>query len=75
MAQGSRLTEFASPLKERENIRRVGETKPGSARYRTTIAMCSLKVPESRTIADLLLRNVDSRGWHFALVEENVLQI
>ena len=75
MNQGSRLAGFGSLRKEEANIRRVGGDKPGSARYRATIATCSLKVAESRTIADLLLRGVNTRGWRAALVEKNVLQI
>ena len=46
-----------------------------SARYRATIAACSLKVTESRIIADLLLRGVNGHGWRTELVENNILQI
>ena len=37
--------------------------------------MCSLKVTESRTIADLLLRGVNTHDWRTELLEKNVLQI
>ncbi len=43
-------------------------------RYRADITAGSLKVPESRIIADLLLRDLDESAWHAALYEENVLQ-
>ena len=46
-----------------------------NVRYRATIAMGSLKVAESRTIADLLLRGVNARVWRSEVVEKNVLQI
>jgi hypothetical protein len=43
-------------------------------RYRADITAGSLKVPESRVIADLLLRGVDGSDWGAAVVEQNVLQ-
>lgn len=43
-------------------------------RYRADITAGSLKVPESRVIADLLLRAVDEAGWKRALIDTNVLQ-
>ena len=43
-------------------------------RYRADITAGSLKVTESRRIADLLLRNVDADGWNDAIVKRNVLQ-
>jgi hypothetical protein len=43
-------------------------------RYRADITAGALKVPESRVIADLLLRNVDEQGWKRAIYDENVLQ-
>jgi hypothetical protein len=43
-------------------------------RYRADITAGSLKIPESRVIADLLLRNVDAEGWKDAIVSRNVLQ-
>lgn len=43
-------------------------------RYRADITAGSLKVPESRLIADLLLRGVDEATWRTALVDENILQ-
>ena len=46
-----------------------------SVRYRATIAASSLKVTESRIIADLLLRGVNGHDWHTELVENNILQI
>jgi hypothetical protein len=43
-------------------------------RYSADITAGSLKVPESRAVADLLLRGVDGEGWKEAIVKENVLQ-
>ena len=43
-------------------------------RYRADITAGSLKVPESRLIADLLLHEVDADGWKDAIVKQNVLQ-
>jgi len=43
-------------------------------RYRADISAGGLKVPETRTIAGLLLRGVDEGGWKHPLLSENVLQ-
>src|SRR5262249_49387753 len=43
-------------------------------RYKADLTAGSLKVPESRVIADLLLRGVDAEGWRDAIVKENVLK-
>ena len=43
-------------------------------RYRADITAGALKVSESRTIADLLLRRLDETGWKEALYDQNVLQ-
>jgi len=43
-------------------------------RYRADITAGSLKVPESRVIADLLLRGVDGSDWDRAVFDQNVLQ-
>ena len=43
-------------------------------RYRADITAGSLKVPESRIIADLLLQGLDETGWKEALYDQNVLQ-
>ena len=43
-------------------------------RYRADITAGALKVPETRIIADLLLRNVEAEGWKEAIIERNVLQ-
>ena len=43
-------------------------------RYRAEITAGSLKVPESRVVADLLLRRVDHDNWKNAIMKENVLQ-
>ena len=43
-------------------------------RYRADISAGALKVPETRVIANLLLRGVDQQGWKRALITDNVLQ-
>jgi hypothetical protein len=43
-------------------------------RYRADITAGSLKVVESRVVADLLLRGVDAPGWKEAVVAQNLLQ-
>lgn len=43
-------------------------------RYKADIAAGALKLPESRIIADLLLREVDAAGWKDAIMKQNVLQ-
>ena len=42
-------------------------------RYKADITAGALKLPESRLIADLLLRQVDAEGWKDAIVTKNVL--
>ena len=44
-------------------------------RYKADITAGALKVPESRVIADLLLRGVDDEGWAEAIAQKNVLQV
>lgn len=43
-------------------------------RYRADITAGSLKVPESRVVADLMLREVTVQQWRDAVVAQNVLQ-
>ena len=43
-------------------------------RYRADITAGSLKVPESRIIADLLLRGLGQGEWNEAILNKNVLQ-
>ena len=43
-------------------------------RYKADITAGALKLPESRLIADLLLRRVDAVGWKDAIVTKNILQ-
>jgi hypothetical protein len=60
--------------------RRVGvedqmpRSQKAGPRYRADITAGSLKVTESRRIADLLLHKVDNDGWIDAIVERNILQ-
>jgi hypothetical protein len=43
-------------------------------RYKADITAGALKLPESRLIADLLLRKVGAEGWKDIIVTKNVLQ-
>ena len=43
-------------------------------RYRADITAGSLKVTESRRIADLLLHDVNANDWTDAIVKQNILQ-
>lgn len=43
-------------------------------RYRADITAGSLKIAESRVIADLLLRGVDEAGWRQAITNDNVMK-
>lgn len=43
-------------------------------RYSADITAGSLKLTESRIVADLLLRGVDSLGWKQAIIKDNILQ-
>jgi hypothetical protein len=43
--------------------------------YTATITSASLRLRESRIIADLLLQAVSDEAWKVAIVEQNVLQI
>ena len=43
-------------------------------RYQANITAGSLKIAESRVIADLLLHGVDEVGWKQAIVKDNVLK-
>jgi hypothetical protein len=43
-------------------------------RYKADITAGALKLPESRLIADLLLRQVDAESWRNAIVTQNVIR-
>ena len=75
MTKGTRLAGCIYLQEEEANIRRTNRDRPDAVRYRATIAAGSLKVAESRAIADLLLRGVNAHDWHTEVVEKNVLQI
>ena len=49
-------------------------TEVAEMRYKADITAGALKLPESRLVADLLLRKVDAEGWKDAIVTKNVLQ-
>ena len=75
MTQGTRRAGCVYLRDEAMNTRCMAVERPDDVRYRATIAVGSLKVAESRTIADLLLSGVNARGWRTEVVEKNVLQI
>jgi hypothetical protein len=52
----------------------MGMIEVAEMRYKADITAGALKLPESRLIADLLLRHVDAEGWKDAIVTTNVLQ-
>ena len=49
-------------------------TDVAEMRYKADITAGALKLPESRLVADLLLRKADAEGWKDAIVTKNVLQ-
>lgn len=51
-----------------------GDRHGAAMKYRADITAGSLKVPESRIIAGLLLSGTDKGGWEEAVVDKNVLQ-
>ncbi len=57
-----------------QHSRPSGSRLTASGRYNADITAGSLKIVESRVIADLLLRGVDEAGWKQAVVNENLLK-
>jgi hypothetical protein len=59
-----------------ESLRATARPRKASlgTRYRADITAGSLKLAESRHIADLLLRGADASGWADAIVGRNILQ-
>jgi hypothetical protein len=49
-------------------------TLGSSGRYRADVVAGSLKIAESRLIADLLLRGLDELSWKRAITKDNVLK-
>lgn len=43
--------------------------------YSADLTAGSLKVPESRVVADLLFQGVDAQGWQTAIFEQNIFQV
>jgi bacteriophage exclusion system BrxA-like protein len=43
-------------------------------RYKADITAGALKLPESRLIADLLLRRINAEAWRDAIIKKNVLR-
>lgn len=52
----------------------VAKAPEAEPRYSADITAGALKLPESRIIADLLLRQLDAEGWKNAIVTKNLLQ-
>lgn len=46
---------------------------PAEGRYKANFSKGGLMVPESRLVADLLLRGIDSAGWRQAIEVDNAL--
>ena len=61
-----------------QRTKRIYSNQPAAdfrtARYRSSLTTCGLKVAESRIVADLLLRNVCGPDWRKEIVSNNVLQ-
>ncbi len=57
-----------------EHDRQAGACAAVSGRYRADITAGSLKITETRVIADLLLRRVDEAGWKQATVKVTLLK-
>jgi hypothetical protein len=68
--------EMSQALTDKQITACFPRTSPGAPRmrYGAEITAGSLKVQESRVIADLLLRGVGGDEWRRYIVEENVLQ-
>lgn len=49
--------------------------EPAEVRYSADIIAGALMVPESRIVADLLLRGVTAEGWTDAIAGQNVLKV
>ena len=75
MTEVARSTGCVYRREEEANIRRMDRDQPDAVRYRAAISAGSLKVAESRIIADLLLRGVNAHDWRAELVGNNILQI
>ena len=60
---------------DRNNGQKVVMIQVAAAmRYRADITAGALKLPQSRIIADLLLRKTDAAGWKDAIITQNILQ-
>lgn len=67
----------AGNARRRHNVFRKLSSTPHShadVRYRADITAGSLKVAESRRVAELLLEGVDDTAWKRAIVDDNILQ-
>lgn len=49
-------------------------TRMAEPRYKADLTAGALKLPESRIVADLLLRNLSDAEWRQAILSDNVLQ-
>lgn len=48
---------------------------PSNHLYQSNITTGSLKIRESRIVADLLIKNVSPDEWNIAIIDQNVLQV
>jgi hypothetical protein len=74
MAKRMQLASSFEAENKEMNARHNNNRPQEAVRYRATITTGSLKVAESRTIADLLLRGIDAHTWHVEILDKNVLQ-
>lgn len=65
----------AKKLGDAANMSKPDKSERQDGRYKADITAGSLKLAESRRIAELLLQGVDVKGWNEAILDRNVLQI
>jgi hypothetical protein len=58
-----------------QDDRQDGACTAASGRYRADLTAGSLKITESRVIADLLLRGMPETDWKQAMVKDNLLKV
>lgn len=70
----STLHESVQVLKTHRLKKKMPNQSSSPPSYKADITAGALKLPESRLVADLLLRQVTAEGWKDAIVTNNVLQ-
>jgi hypothetical protein len=60
---------------QRQAVQENAKLPRQTMRYKADLTAGSLKIPESRIIADLLLRGVAHQQWRDVLIKQNILQV